>query len=822
MLNPPEGLPKDTPRYDEMMSDGAPRQHWAPLWEEISALSAEALADKLRYIERQIREDGVTFNMYADPQGTGHPWELDALPLILSPEEWESIESGIVQRADLMNRILADAYGEQWITRERLVPPALLHGHAGYLRPAHGVKPPGGIYLHIYSADLVRAPDGRWCVVADRTQSPSGAGYALENRVIVSRAFPNLFKELQIEHLAMFFGALRDSLAHFAPKSDEAPRTVLLTPGPYNETYFEHTYLARYLGFPLVEGHDLTVRDGCVWLKTLSGLQRVHAILRRQDDEFCDPLELRSDSALGVAGLTDCARRGNVLIANALGSNIMESGAWFSFLPKICQQMLGESLKLPSVRSWWCGDPAALDEVEANLDDLVFKPAFPQRRFDPIFGRQLDAVERAKLIARVRERPADYVAQDAIALSHAPVLNRHHPKKMQSRVIGLRVFACATPNGYLVMPGGLTRAAGAGNERIISMQRGGQAKDTWVMTRGQVNTFSMLRRRIQAQDLVRSGANLSSRVVENLFWFGRYMERSENGARLLRLALARLVDYDPSTSLVEWPAILAVCRAVGIKLDESDPSDPKLQAAIMRAIYDDRAESGLASSLQSLFNVAFSLRERLSVDNWRTINRLLQELAHVRKQNPSFARAIASLDAAVVAIMTLSGFTLDGMTRDQGWRFLSLGRRLERLQFLCIALTEAVEHAHEDGLEWLLELADSIVTYRSRYVSRPEWLPVLDLLVTDESNPRSMAFQIYGVSDYIQRLSRYLPGADSDMLRPLVDRLDALDPAQNLAPDDRKLLGLLWEGRRTALDLSDFLGLRYFSHVDTPTLQLGT
>src|SRR5260221_1527506 len=538
--------PLSAGRYDEMFAaPREPRAHWKPMLDSLAAEPGERIRERLAAVLRQVRENGVTYNVYADPQGADRPWELDLLPFIIPQQEWAAIEAAIAQRATLLNLILVDVYGEQRLLKEGLLPPVLVHGHAGFLRPCHGARAPGEVMLHLYAADLARSPDGRWWVIDDRTQAPSGAGYALENRIVISRALPELFNDLKVQRLASFFATLRDSLAHWSPQGGPggAPLTVLLTPGPFNETYFEHAYIARYLGLPLVEGSDLTVREGCVWLKTLSGLKRVHAILRRLDDDFCDPLELRSDSALGIPGLVDAMRRGNVLVANALGSNLLESSTLLGYLPRLCEKLLGESLKMPSVATWWCGEPAALEDVAAKLERLVIKSAFPQIRVEPMFGEDLDERGRKRVLAMLRARPNDYVAQEIVQLAQAPVLDRAQPR-LQARAIGLRVYACASPNGYVVMPGGLTRVAAA-DARVISMQRGGSSHETWVLAAGSVNTFSLLRREIGPQELVRSGTNLSSRVVENLYWFGRYCERCDATARLLRVALARPVDDIP-------------------------------------------------------------------------------------------------------------------------------------------------------------------------------------------------------------------------------------------------------------------------------------
>ena len=400
-----KAYPDSEGRFDELFeAPQKPRAHWSRFFRALMGTSAADIHARLEAAERQIRDSGVTYNVYADPQGLDRPWDLDVLPLIIAADEWREIEAGIRQRAHLFDRVLADLYGAQALLQQGLIPPKLLFGQSGFLRSAHSMNLPGGVHLHVYAADLARSPDGRWWVMADRTQAPSGAGYALENRLIVSRAFSALYRDLGVERVARFFATMRDSLSHFAPKGDGPPLTVLLTPGPYNETYFEHSLLARYLGFPLVEGGDLTVRKGRVWLKTIGGLTRVHAILRRQDDTYCDPLELRSDSALGVAGLTDCARRGSVLIANALGSGVIESGALLGFLPGVCEHLTGEPLRLPSIATWWCGEPAALADALHHAKHLVFKTADPAHRFDPVFGEDLDEAGLAALAGRLNVR----------------------------------------------------------------------------------------------------------------------------------------------------------------------------------------------------------------------------------------------------------------------------------------------------------------------------------------------------------------------------------------------------------------------------------
>jgi len=799
--------PPATARYDEMLDAAqTPRAHWRRLFEQLSATSPEALSERVQWVQRQVRENGVTYNVYADPEGADRPWELDMLPLILPAEEWAGIETAIRQRATLLNKLLVDVYGEQRLLAEGLLPPALVYGHAGFLRPCRGIKPPGGMMLHMYAADLARAPDGRWWVVDDRTQAPSGAGYALENRLVISRLYADLFRDLRVQRLAGFFATLRDSLAHWAPAGGAAPLTVLVTPGPHNETYFEHTYLARYLGIPLVEGNDLTVREDKLWLKTLSGLQRVHAILRRLDDDYCDPLELRSDSALGIAGLAQAARRGNVLVANGLGSNLLETGALLGFLPKLCERVLGEALRMPSVATWWCGEPAALADVIRKLDRVVIKGAYSQMRVEPMFGEDLDERGRARVAAMLKARPQMYVAQELVQLSQAPACDPGQPLRLRASAIGLRVYACASPNGYAVMPGGLTRAATGTDARVISMQRGGSSKDTWVLSTGPVGSFSLLKRETRPQDLVRIGLNLSSRVVENLYWFGRHAERCDDLARLLRVALVKVV-------IGEAPGVAGLLRHHGIFTEAEAGADEAALADILRAAVVDDARPGLASGLRDLLRVASQLRERLSLDNWRTLNQMARRLARGRGRKIPVSEALAELNRDIDSFMTLSGFALDGMTRDHGWRFLSIGRRTERLQFLCGALQQALAGPADADLTWVLDLADSSVTYRSRYMARPEWLPMLDLLVRDVHNPRSIHFQLKGLHDFVGHVRDAYGEGIEETFDSAVLALEAIDPGADLRHGSPRLAALLQEWHDAAFRLSEQLGLRFFSHV---------
>ena len=816
--------------YDELCGDDGVRPHWRQFLDHLDESGSDILKARAAQLARGIQQNGVTYNVYADPRGVGRPWSLDLLPLILPADEWRGIAAAIGQRARLLNALLGDLYGAQTTLAEGLLPPELVFGHKGFLWPCHGVRPPGGNYLHLYAADLARSPDGRWWVIAERTQSPSGAGYALENRLLVSRAFPDLFRDMQVHTLARFFRNLQSSLASQAPTDGEPPLTVLLTPGPFNETYFEHVYLARYLGFPLVEGQDLTVRNDTVYLKTVSGLERVHAILRRLDDDFCDPVELRADSALGVPGLLSAVRAGRVLVANALGSGLLESAALPGFLPGICRHLLGEELAMPSVATWWCGEEPARRQVLDKLRKLVLKPTFPGVSSEIIFGDQLADDQLDAVAARIESNPSAFVAQELVKLSRAPVWVGGQRRKLRTRAMGLRVYATITPEGYTVLPGGLARVAGVENMRILTLQKGGSSKDTWVQSDGPVSTFSMLHSSIGVADLIRETGTLSSRLAENLFWFGRYSERCDALARLARLALARLSEGRRGERAGALGMLLELAAGAGlIEAEALDAPLAKAELELFRAVLDRQADHGLAANLQRLAWCAGQAREHLSLDHWHALKRLSAEIESCRDKVSDVPALLEFLDEALTTFVSLSGFAMDNMTRDMGWRLHIVGRRIERLDNLSGTLASFLRrHAdiptplhRELAVEALLELCDSIITYRTRYRAQPALLPAMHLLGLDDANPHALAFQLRMLTNYLSKFEAEGQPLGVDELETAFAALQAF-PWKKLEPGvpeaEYKAACLLLAECFEAIagvgrGLSDRLAMRFFSHT---------
>ncbi len=786
--------------------------------------------------QQLIHENGVTYNVYGDPRGMERPWQLNPVPLVISSSEWAAIEQGVRQRAALLNAIVADVYGAMRIINEGHMPPSLLIAQPYFLRPLAGVSVPRDTWIHLVAFDIARSPDGRWWVVSDRTQAPSGMGYALENRLVSTRTLPEAFRDCQVQRLAEFFGHLSQAIASLAPARRENPRVVLLTPGPYNETYFEHAYLARYLGYTLVEAGDLTVRDGRVMLKSLSGLLPVDVILRRTDDSYCDPLELREDSMLGIAGLVGAVRQGHVAVANALGSGIAQMPGLAAFLPGICRALLGEELMLPSVATWWCGQPGPLEAVIANLDRLVIKPADPTSTQPPVFTDRLSPSQRESLVRQIRRQPRDYIAQEQVHLSTAPSWDEG---RVVPRHVMVRVFAVARPDGsWSVMPGGLTRVSGGAGSTLVSMQKGGGSKDTWVLSDSPVSAASPLRPPGAPVELTRAGFVLPSRVADNLFWLGRYVERVEFSLRVARTALRALsVDLE----LASLPELIDVMTrqpaSSPVGHSRSDPRPPEPPAVVARAtesrlldlLFETRPAPGaprsVRSDIEDIQRIASSVRDRLSADAWRTLTRLDDAFARPAV-SPSLvvSHTLDLLDQNMITLSAFTGQTFDGMTRDKSWRFLEVGRCLERAIHLadllrwCFARADAGESSR---LEATLDIANSSMTYRSRYLTTLQAPPVLDLLLLDETNPRSMAWLLSDLLSHAEFFpidpATAVRSADQKLLLQLITDVRLVDVHAVLAePTRADLHRLLLRLGRQLPEVSDAVTRIYLSHVRLP------
>ena len=823
--------PPSESRYatNSIASRALPTRAWARFFENLGTEGFKDLHRRSVNLARQVRDNGVTYNVYADADGPQRPWSLDLFPLIVSPPSWQQIETGVLQRVKLLDRIMADVYGPQHLLAANLLPPALVHGHPGYLRPLHGVKPAGGTHLHIAAFDLARDPSGSWWVVSQRTQAPSGLGYLLENRLIISRLFPEAFSDLKVQRLAASYRALIEGLRAMSPAQGEA-RIVLLTPGPYNETYFEHAYLARYLGLHLVEGSDLTVRDQRLYLKTLKGLEPVHGILKRLDDEFLDPLELRADSRLGVPGLLQVIRAGNVLMANAPGSAFLESTALLGFLPALSRHLLGEELKLPSLATWWCGERAAMEAALPQLAASVIKPTYAGPGSAAVLGKSLSQRELDEWTGRIVRETDEHTVQAYLPLSQMPTWKH---ERLAPRSLMLRVFAVADgPQSWRVLPGGLTRIAGATLE-IASMQRGGSSADTWVLTDGQVDQTSLLHHDHPSVDTPHRNRSATSRAAENLFWLGRYTERTENSTRLARLVLESLNGEDQtSQTLLAWLSALAFEHALVLP---AVPPATQARRVFERSLVASLANTGHASvgfNLNALRNAASAVRERLSREHWNVIVHAEREFLRgcaicAEGGDYSSVEALRVLETLSGHTAAMTGAQTDRMTRDDGWRLLSSGRHLERLGFLASALVWGFETRavfDEGGFEALVALFDSTITFHAQYQQRHDIPALLDLLVLDRDNPRSLGWVAQTLRGRLTKLAGSAPGEVPEISVIVPDpqtwSLEAMCEHDS-AGGYKNLLALLQQCTGAAYQLSDALGARYFSHSGEARYSVG-
>jgi uncharacterized circularly permuted ATP-grasp superfamily protein/uncharacterized alpha-E superfamily protein len=784
--------------------DGAPRAVWTRFFDAFATLAPADIERRFGAADRHLREAGVTYRTPND--SAERLWPLSHLPLLIDEAEWQQLSAGIAQRAQLLELVLRDIYGEGRLVADGAIPAAAIAGSTEYLRPVCGIRPPGGRYLNLYAADVGRGPDGRWWVLGDRTQAPSGAGYALENRLVLSRAFTSLYKSMNVERVAPFFEAFREALRGSADRDE--PRIGVLTPGSFSETYFEHATLARYLGFLLVEGDDLAVSGDRIYIRTVAGLKRLDVLLRRVDSNSLDPLELDASSHLGVAGLIDVLRKDGVVVANMPGSGVLESRALLGFLPALSRRLLGEDLKMPHIATWWCGEAAAREEVLARLDEVAIEGAYGRgvpgfERHGPVLASELSSSERERLITAIKERGIDFVGQELVRLSTMPVWDQG---RITPRPFVLRVFAAATDHGWTIMPGGFCRIAEQADARAVSMGNGARAADVWVVSDKQVSARTLL----PASDNVRIrriAGVLPSRAADNLFWLGRYLERAEATLRLVRALGTQQRDPGKGGStglqqaadraqrlLVAWGAVSQASRT----------QVAKVAAEALQS--EDRFGSAL-SLVRAAQRAATSLRERLSPDAWQVILEMSERLAHEVEDDDGI---VSAAELTLQELASFAGLAQENMNRAAGWRFLEMGRRAERaINTTRFGRQFAHDEASPEDLDLLLTLVDCQITYRSRYLVGPLLAPVRDLVVLDPYNPRSVAFQVQALNEHIASLPAI---KESGMIerpqRLAVAVQSTLTTAEAETLDTQTLFSLEQE----LLILADAIGSHYFPH----------
>jgi len=836
--------------------DGSVRPRWRQVAEALDGLGPDGLVSRRDELARLLRNEGATYNVAVDGRSVRRPWTLDPVPLVLDPVEWARLERAVAQRALLLDLVNADLYGDRSLVARGLVPAEVVLGHPAFLRPCAGIPSPGVHHLFLTAVDVVRESDGGFRAVADRAQAPSGLGYALVNRSALSRVLPALHRASGVERQAGFFRAIRAGVARAAPEGSDEPRVVILTPGPLSETYFEHAYLASYLGYPLVEGRDLVVQNNRVWLRSLSGLDPVDVVIRRVDDRWCDPVELRADSLLGVPGLLEVARRGRVAVLNPLGSGILESPALAALLADVAPALLGEDLALGGPQSWWCGRPDGLSHVLAGFDHLLLLPVRPSDGSRPVRPALLTRAGRDELQERVRARPGDWVGQEIVAPSTMPTVA--DDGTLVPRPVVLRTFAvaddAAETYGFRLLPGGLTRVGADTGSLVISSRGDGTSKDTWVASAAPALQQSpwlpsarATPRPVLVPELV---AALPGRVAARLFTLGRSSEHAELVVRLIRTVLARLDqpigsgDEDGAQSLQVLLAALGAASGFDPAAEAAAVGTPGTRGDAARAgaaaeavlphdrtalalLFDEGTDGSLVSTLGVLVESAYSVREQLSGDTWQLVGDMEEELGRFRRRPPTqFVGAQPSLLRLQRSLLALSGVCSENMERDSAWLFLDGGRRLERARSLVRLLRSVLVEKRTDVVEdllveSLLKTSESLMIFRRRAGSILHVAGALDLLVYDVANPRSVLFQldelVAHLAELPKRSSAQRLGNEERLALETTTLLRLTDPDRLSAVDATT-------GRRSELDsvfatadgllgdLLESLGSTYFAH----------
>jgi len=746
------------PFYNEAFDEqGQPRPAWKNFVERFQNITADELTRRSVQAEQLLAENGVTFNVFQEGGESQRPWSLDLLPLITGAEEWKHLADGLNQRARLLNQIIRDCHTQRKLIQDGTLPPEILFANPGFVRPCVGLHhQPSSMTM--YAAELARAPDGIWRVMADRAEAPAGAAFALENRIVVSRTIPPAWHDPTVQRLAAFFLKIQHTLVRLGQNHSDQPRIVLLSPGAKYPYYFEDVYLARYLGYSLVEGADLAVRDDRVFLKTLAGLVPIDVIVSRGIERGIDPLELGGGEPHGIPGLLKVIREGKVSVANVPGSGLVESPIFMAFLPRLCRRLLGEDLLLPSIATWWCGDAQQFQFVSDHLQELVIKPAFQASGGDEIIASRLNAEGRRQLLDHIQAQPYNYIAQELISRSAVPVFR---DGKIQTGHAALRTFLVADGDNYAVMPGGLVRVAPTADPMVLSISAGEGSKDWWVLSDEPEQPFvSLLTDADRPVPLRRTSAVFPSRVADDLFWFGQSLDRADFLSRLLRAVIERLTTEE-ATDVAELPWLIRILAdqgqiEPGFAIESFSAQLPALTEELPRMVANVDEVRGLAAAVSELYRLASLERLWMSPDTFRKVRETAQAFRFSAENGwKGPVDVLEAVNEVILNLAAVSGLIHDGMVRGPAWRLLDLGRRIERARNTGNLLRNVLSDdsvIERPVLKSLLEVIDCRMTYRSRYFDNVQQNAVLDLCITDETCPRSIACQLIAIAEHVDAL----------------------------------------------------------------------
>jgi uncharacterized circularly permuted ATP-grasp superfamily protein/uncharacterized alpha-E superfamily protein len=800
--------------YGELIGeDGNIRPHWETFFKSYAELGEEEMNSRYGDTLRLLKENGVTYNIYGDPNGLNRPWKLDNIPFLLSREDWTSIESGLSQRAQLLNLILEDIYGDRNLISQGILPMELIYNHTGFLRPCNRIRQPGKKQLIVYAADIAKSTEGRIWVVNDRTQAPSGSGYALENRTTMTRVIPELFNGLKVRHLSPYFTALRTGLNEIAPHGNLNPRIVILTPGSKNETYFEHSYLSSYLGFTLVQGNDLIVKDNFVWLKTMGGLERVDVILRRVDDIYCDPLELKSDSQLGIPGLLQCVRNGNVSLANPLGCSILENPGLMPFLQQISRYFLNADLILPTIATWWCGQPRELQYVLDNLQSLVIKKIHRNPTgSSSVDGSSLSISELQTCKNQIKANPALYVGQEKVEISLSPSLI---DGKIIPQKVLFRSFLVSNQDEYVAMAGGLVRSSADAGNFLISSQSGGFSKDAWIISPEPGRVVTVLQE--TPESIAESYHDmLPSHAAENLFWVGRYTERILGTARFMRTVMQFLAEGNKliteNNRQTERSLLEAFTRysytLPGFTGEDAEELFADPWRELKDVLFNERRPGGIKFNFLQFHKAIHEVRDHWSTDTWRVIRDMEEGLQNgIPLTHHGHLQMIHALDDLITSVVAFIGLNRESISREQGWIMLDVGRKIEQSLLVITMLRTTMIKKYNEQVEYNLQQSvlmsnEGLVNYRYKYRRPLQNMLVIDLLIFDPNNPRSLIYQVVRLKSYLQNL----PKTSGEPALPEYERL-ILEANSMLNMADKTQLSV--SGEETYDNLATFLSGLY-------------
>ena len=825
--------------YDEVLDkNGQVKPYWKGLFDTLESIGIEELELRNQEIVKKLRENGVTYNVYDSNKESNRAWKLDPIPFLIHESEWKSIEKGLKQRAHLLDLILKDLYGPQSLIKNAIIPAELVFDNSGFLLPCFDIRQKHDKQLLNYAVDLARGPDGKMWLLDNRTQAPSGAGYALENRIVMSKVIPELNTKTYRSRLSPYFSQLQQTVDTLGNNTNENPNVVFLTPGPGNETYFEHVYLSSYLGYTLVQGNDLLVRDGFVWLKSIDQLERVDVIIKRLDDEWCDPLELRRDSLLGIPGLLQVIRLGNVSVVNPPGTSILENYGLMAFMQNACKFLLKEPLLMPSVATWWCGQTKELNFVLANLPKLIIKKTNRKQGFRSIYGRLLKIEQLEDLKKLILKNPKDFVAQEEVSLSTTPSFI---DGSIEPRYAAIRAFLITEGDDYKVMQGGLTRSSAVKDKFEISNQLGGISKDTWVITDSPIEYHEKSIERKNTNNQLNN--SLTSRNAENLFWLGRLCERTMALRSFLKIILSRLNENVTKHSNKQPEFLVVLLKSlthltqtypgfVGKEVKDGETFDNEAIfenpiAELLLLINDPTKMGSVVYNLQSLLNTINQVSEKWNHDTRRIINLVDDSLFVLKKTNTNNINYVNhSLDKLHIRLFSFYGNIYETLPRDNGFYLLETGKNVERILSLISVFRSTfnfkkIEEEEAVLMEAILENHHLLAQYRNIYKSHLSLKAVINMVFLEKNLPYTLTYLLDTLSYYLSKLPKTndphrLSIAEKSALEAstIVKLIDAeslvqVDSATQFRPQLDETLSKVFE---LVCHVSNNLASLYFNH----------